>query len=323
MRWWHLAIGPVCAGVTALAVAQDVGRGQLPPEAPPILQRALRSSDTLRYTGVRLVSFRKPPDRVEFKEFIIKDGPRTRIEFPDESPYAGQIIVETPSERRHYFPDTNEIRVAPPRRGFALGRLASGPRRSEKGKIKFSTRIGDKVAGRETILALVSDEKGNVLQRLWIDEATALILKREMFDAVGSPVAVFEFTRVNYSARIAPEDFVIRRVGAVVLTPRDLAKRLCAEHKMLPVFLPDSSQYVLESSRITRIGEVPVFVQFYRRGDLRLSLYQIAGATRPDRGHRPRDIESYSWTRDGRSFSLVGKLSRIELEKLAEPIRVR
>lgn len=323
MRWPSLLVGAVAVGSAVTAFAQDGGRdrNQLPADAPPILQRALRSSDTLRYTGVRLVRFRRGPDRTEFKEFIIKDGSRTRIEFPEDSPYAGQIIVETPTERRHYYPDSNEIRVTPPRREFAFGRLLSGPRRSGRGAVKFTIREGDRVAGRSTVLALVTDDKGNTLQKIWIDESTALILKREMLDPVGAPVAHFEFTRVNFNPRIVAEDFLIRRAGAVVVTALDLAKRLCAEHKMMPVFLPESSRFQLEFSRVSKIGDVPVFVQFYRKGEVGLSLYQYAGSGRSDSGRRPRDFESYSWSREGRNFSLVGKLTRLELEKLADLLR--
>lgn len=323
MRWSSLFVGAVAVGSAVTAFAQDAERdkNQLPADAPPILQRALRSSDKLRYSGVRVVRFRRGPDRTEFKEFIIKDGGRTRIEFPDDSPYAGQIIVETPSERRHYYPDSNEIRVTPPRREFAFGRLLSGPKRPGRGGIKFSIRPGERVAGRSTVLALVADDKGNTLQKIWIDESTALILKREMLDPVGAPVGHFEFTRVNYSPRIVAEDFMIRRAGAVVVTPRDLARRLCAEHKMLPIFLPESTKFQLEFSRVSKMGDVPVFVQFYRKGEVGLSLYQYAGASRSDSGRRPRDFESYSWSREGRNFSLVGKLTRSELEKLADLLR--
>src|SRR5262245_22963865 len=108
----------VWAASLTLAVAQPPT-----PQFPPLLQKAMERSKKQRFSGSRLVEMKMGPNRVRHTEYVLRDGERTRIEFPDASPFQGQIIVEANGERRHFFPDRNEMHITPPRREDFFMRL--------------------------------------------------------------------------------------------------------------------------------------------------------------------------------------------------------
>ena len=193
-------------------------------------------------------------------------------------------------------------------------------RRLGKG-VKFESHPGGSVASRPAGKVLVKDGSGNVIQRLWIDESKALVLKREVLDPVGSVIASFEFTSINFAPRISASDFEIRRAGAATVTPHDAAVRLAKENDMLPVTMPTSSGYELEFSRMMELGSKQVYAQFYRsESGSTVSLFQFKGPVEPGSERPRRGHKSYSWQSQGRTFSLVGRLSEAELKALARSL---
>ena len=91
---------------------------------PEALKLAIRKSDSLKFVGTRTVEFRRRGDTVRITEYVTRDGQRIRLEFPEGSDFAGQVIVENASERKHYLPATNEIRILPPRKDESDRRAA-------------------------------------------------------------------------------------------------------------------------------------------------------------------------------------------------------
>src|SRR5688572_30101052 len=98
-------------------------RQEIPADWPPILQRAFKSAFQLKYSGTRVVMFRRGPERRKTTEYVLKDGPRLRIEYPEDSLNAGQVIVENGRERQHFFPESNEIHVGPAMHDDAFEKL--------------------------------------------------------------------------------------------------------------------------------------------------------------------------------------------------------
>lgn len=286
-------------------------------QVPPLIQRAIRAGETLRYSGERVMSFKRGSERTTYREFVLKDGANTRIEFPSDSEFAGQIIVETKAKRMHYYPDSNEIRLSPPRREFAFMRLLQMARKSGRGGLKFETGPGGEVAGRKTILAEIGDSRGNKVQKMWIDELNALVLKRELYDPVGALVGSFELVRVNFSPRIVPGDFEIKRAGATIVTPLDLARRVAKENDMLSIFLSDSPGLELEFSRMSTMDGQPVFAQFYRGDGGPISLYQFKGEVKSASPKTRGDMQTYTWQMKSRTFVLVGRADQDALRRLA------
>jgi outer membrane lipoprotein-sorting protein len=307
-----LALTLVVAALVAgpLAVAQQAEQS-----LPAVVRKAIAEFPKLRYTGTRTVEFKVGADRQRHTEQVIRSGPNVRVEFPRGSEFFGQVIVEDGKRRLHYFPDKNEVHVLPPRKEEAFFRfLQNRPRGQGRGP-SISSQTGGRVAGRATELVTVNDPRGNPIQRLWIDPATGLVLRRETLDRSGSRLAFFEFTRINYRPNIDPRDFQITAKARVV-RPEDLVRRLANQHGMVAVFLNDPG-YQLEGGRIMRLGDDPVLLQTYV-GNARLSLFQVRQGIDTSRLSGPRgSFQTFAWQSHGRTFVLVGEAEQAELRRLA------
>jgi len=315
-----IGIGLVLAAMTCLAV-QDGHRGRAKmQDMPQPLQRMFRAQMALKYTGVRLVEFKRDGKRIQTEEIISKDGPRYRIEYPRGSAFAGQIIVENGRERLHFFPDTNEIKVLPRRKDETLmriGRLLGG--RDRQGKV--DVKPGERIANRATQRVSLSDSKGNVLMRLWIDEGNGMLLKREMLDLVGSPIASFEFRRVDYSPVFRPADFEIQRAGARLLTLVDELNALAEKHGFPVKRLTDVPGLELDSVRALWKGSG--IEQLYVGNGKRISFFMLKSAINPDRLSKRSGgkTASATWQAGGVSFVLIGNVDQPEIDRLANRLK--
>lgn len=290
-------------------------------DVPAVLRKAFLRGRSVRYTGTRVVMFRRGPETIQHSEYVIRDGPRLRIEFPRESEFGGQIIVETKNERRHYFPDRNEIQVLPPRREEAFERLARLVK-SPRDRFRFNTGPDETVAGKNTEQVVVSDPSGNVVQRLYIEPKSGLVLKRQLFDDVGTRFGGFEFTEVDLNPRIRNDVFRLARRGARVVTPTQLLEELARREGFRPVVLPPTDGVKLEWSGIWKIDGEDVLTQSYAVSDGRLSLFQLKRIVSPEKLSKfaRGRVKFVYWRKDGRTFVLVGNRSAEELRRLAEPI---
>lgn len=291
------------------------------PDLPPILKNAFNAATTLKMSGTRQVEMRDGPRRVVSREFVLKDGLRTRTWFPTDSPRAGEVIVEDGKERRHYLPSRNEILVSPTGKIELMSRF----RRLGGKDFKFSVTDGGQVAGRRTKLVAMTDGKGNVRQRIWLDEATGFMLKREFLDGVGSREGSFEFTEVDFSPKFRPDDFQIRRAGATVVSIYDQARRLATGAGLQPVVIPSSQPgFLLKNARLMKTPGGSILHQLYETESGPVSLFQgkqlngldRMGNRRGDRDRGPMNV--VTWTSGGTSFALVGSLSKEALQRISQ-----
>ena len=109
--------------LTCSSMGQEAGRVKSP-ELPPELKEVFSKAKTLRFSGTRSVTVVRAGRVQTHNEYVTKDGMNLRIEFAPGSPFAGQIIVETKEERKHYFPDKNEIHENP---SFGKRQLVRNP----------------------------------------------------------------------------------------------------------------------------------------------------------------------------------------------------
>lgn len=292
---------------------------------PPVLAKAFKAAGRLRYSGERTVIFRRGSERRKHVEYVLKDGPRIRLEFPDDSPMAGQVVVENGQERRHFFPALNEIHIGPAMHDDSFEKLRMFIKRDRDNDFKMSTSSGDTIAGVRTTQVEFKDPRGNVAQRLWIDERTGMILKRELYDAVGGVVGAFEFSKVNFSPVIQRDDFQIVRRGAKVISPEELARRLMRENGMVQAFLTERGYKLMASRVLGRTAEAKVLFLTYETGKAPLSLVQVKGEIEPDKLKRfgGRMFKSYSWQNQGRSFVLIGDMPVDALQRLSRKVEVR
>ncbi len=310
--------------VASIAVSMSVPLGfaqRNPEQMPPVLRQALRKASAAKFSGTRTVEVMEGARRERYVEYVLRDGQRSRTWFPSGSSFAGQVIVETPRERRHYYPGKNEIYVGPPRREEAMARLVNLARSTG---VRFKTQDGGKVAERPTVEITISEGQGNPLQRIWIDREHGVILKRELFDRVGTRVGFFEFSEISFAPRIVPSDFQLERRGATIITPKDELRRLVRESKMSLIHLPDSEGYRLDWVRRLPANRVPVLQQVYTKGEFSVSLFQAAAEINlPMANRTPEGFQAFSWNHQGQAFALIGNVSGDELRRLARLLNQR
>lgn len=297
----------------------------LPDDAPAILKKAFSASYRLRYSGERVVTFRRGPERKTQVEYVIKNGSRIRIEFPDDSAQAGQIIVENRGERHHYFPALKEIHVGPAFFENAFERLRVLLKKEGSEKVRIETGNGESIAGIRTTAVTFRDQKGTLIQRLWIDERTGMMLKREMYDPVGTPAVSFEFKKVNLNPSFTDDEFKIVRSDAKVITAVDMAMKLIRENGMLPAFLKERGYKLFTTRMMGRTSSTKVLIQTYQTGLAPLSLVQVSGDLNEENLKRlaGRLYNIYSWTLQGRTFALIGDMPVERLKKLATEVEVK
>ena len=282
------------------------------PGIPPALDRVLRASDTLRFTGRRTVTVLKDGRPNRHEEIVVRDGPQLRVEFPSDDAYAGQVIVENGTERRHFNPGTNEVRVLPARGDEGLQRLRALARAG-----RVSVAPGERVAGYATVDLLVRDAAGNPVQRLSVEPNSGMVLRRIVYDPTGVQAGEFVYTKIDLApGNLDPALFRIERRGVKTTTPWDTLRRLAKKGGYVAVGLPESTGFRLDGVRMARPAGTPVLLQTYAGpGGGRLSLYELRGAVDPSSLRRKR-LHALSWTEGGLTFVLLGPQSDATLTRL-------
>ena len=286
------------------------------PEVPPILIRAIQAQPTLRYAGTYTVEFRQGPSSLRHEEYIIREGSSYRIEFPNDSQFAGQVIVEDQNERLHYHPNTNEIVQQPSRHGEAWEKVAN---LANNRKFKLEVTPGETIAGYKTDQIEVHDESGNLTQRLFIEPGSGLIMKRQIYDLVGTQAGFFEFTKVDLNPRIDSQAFVIRRKNARLITPTIQLQRICQKRGFALRILSPATGYRLESANRKMFAGVEGVVQTYLNGKIRLWVYQLKAPVDPDklRQQAGKNLKFFSWQANGETIVMMGNVAEREMERFA------
>ena len=303
----------------ATVLAQDRDPRDLA-NMPPIVKKFMLARRTARYTGIRTVEFKKEGEWVKHIEFVSKDGIKSRTEFPDDSAYAGQIIVDNGKERMHFYPDRNEIEVEPAHLHEGIDK-DRGEGEHHRQLLRTVT-AGGSVAGYDTQEVTVSDQNGNVMQQMWIEPKTGVRLKLVLFDRVGSRAGSYEFSKINFRPTFAPGDFTIDRKGALIVRPAEQARRLALKLGLTPLVLGENSGFQLQNARVIHPGKQDVLVQTYVGDAGRFTFFQLRGdvdENRLSRFARGR-LSTYSWKRGDEAFALVGNLSQDQLGQIAKTL---
>jgi hypothetical protein len=317
-----LIVSGVALALLTPALAQ---RGPKPPPMGvpphPVVEKMLKNAGKLRYSGQRIVEFKLESDRYRNVELLSIDGKRMRIEFAAGSSWAGQVIVDGPRGRLQYFPAENEIRQMPKTRDDLSGRIVELLRRAQREKMTIRYADGGSILSRKTTLMEVKDPAGNVIQKLWLDNATGLGLRRELFDPVGTRIGYFEFTRLNFNPRFADSDFTIQRAGAKVVTLSDMVAREARRAGFSASILPATSGAELQVVRTLDVGGKKVLHLVYSVNNRRLSLFQTKGEVSNQALRRMAGREQvHQWTIGGKTLLLVGPYERKFLQELASKI---
>ncbi|HEY3782463.1 MAG TPA: hypothetical protein VGL56_15380 [Fimbriimonadaceae bacterium] len=288
---------------------------------PAIFVKAVSAADRGKFAGMRIVEVQQGPIRKSHVEYVLRQGSNSRVWFPSDSQFHGQVIVETSKERLHYYPNRHTIEVLPPKKEEAYERLKQWTQRRHP-NLRLTAMHGEMVAGRPTEIGVVSDLKGNVRQRIWMDSQTGALLKREVLDDVGARTAYFEFTQIDYNPIIHAEDFRINVKGAQIVTLIDKLRKLANKNQMVNVALPGSTGFSLQNVNMTQLQGLKVLHEQYQGPRGQLSLFQVSSPVdlQNIRKAQKQGMQFYGWQMDGRSFALVGTYPADELRELSQLI---
>ncbi len=281
----------------------------------PILARLIAAANTVTMEGIRDVTFvqEKKPNR---REHVYYDRGNVRIE---QVGGAGEIMIEGPKGRFNYLPQRHEIYQGQGRGLGAQIAFLGGI----GGKLMVDESPGGAVAGFGTRLIQIKNAQGKLLQRIWAENNSSAILKREGYDAKGNVRLAYAFSEVLLGGSMPASLFEPNFPGAKLITPEDELKRIAKNLKLPPFMLDPSTGFTLYGAGKLKAGDTNILKEFYGNGKLRLSLFVLAKSVNDQAisGLTGKNLSSFVFQKDGCSIVLVGNIDPNTLRQLAESVR--
>jgi sigma-E factor negative regulatory protein RseB len=170
-----------------------------------ILARMYQAARTLDYEGVFVYRHDEHLDSLRILHKTGHGGARERLVSLNGEP---REIIRTEREVRCYLPDENAVLVEhrrADRRDFP-GLLPESASVFGKNYLLHPGKSG-RVAGRKTQSLLIKPQDAyRYGYRLWVDEATGLLLKANLVDAAGRIVEQYMFTQIAIGKPISEAD---------------------------------------------------------------------------------------------------------------------
>jgi len=323
--------------VPAAAMAANDGRA--------LYAQAVEADDSVSYSGT-LTSVVYEGDRAASTVARIdhKSPNRWRIWYVAPADAYGRMIVSNESLTYQYEPSRNRV-YSYDWNNTAPGILA--PVDVGRVQANYSVDLGptSSVAGRKTTtLSLVSKHTGALVQRIWVDDQTKLILRRENYIADGSVGAKSSFDSIRVGISL-PQDLFNLTVpsGMTLVSGATYAKTTTNTNELVksldfkfapPNYLPNG--FALERGSVASHDGVNTVEFVYGDGLRTFSLFENAS------GQLPRFNEGESepivigaangkyaevsgqalasWNAGGLNFTIVGDLSTKEISKIGASI---
>lgn len=297
------------------------------PAAMKVLQRVIQSERTLKMEGQRTTKIGKEPGLVEN---VYRSGRRLRVEYTAPASHKGEILIDCGMKAWFYQPSRgNWIEINSPRSRQHQEIMRN--LRFEKWRVFIAGRA--KIAGREADIIEFKDTAGRLVERMWVDLTSGLVLKREHYDSNGKLAGSSEFQRVNFNSNspeslfappVAKLDFIFRQIEAL--------KKAAPFQINEPASSALPSGIVFQEGRIGSINDKAFVAMHYAGGGHRITLMQSLGVTslfphKPMQGYgrmRGRGrMNTYFWKSDDRTYGLIGDLSEDDLKKIADTVAKR
>jgi outer membrane lipoprotein-sorting protein len=248
----------------------------------------------------------------------------------------GRLIVSNEAQTYQYEPSLSRVISHD---WYASAPAVVQPVHVETVLHNYSVEIGPSasIAGRGVhILTLVSRYTGSVAQRIWVDDATKLILRREKYSVDGAMTTQTSFDSIRVGATFPPALFALQvPKGMTLVRGDDYAKptqdtasllKLAKFSFAMPRYLPEG--FELLSGSVTEREGVQTIELVYGDGLRTFSLFENATNRLPDFDEAtPKpvqvgsnsaewaDVEGQtlvSWNDGGLNLTIVGDLSEKE-----------
>jgi outer membrane lipoprotein-sorting protein len=338
-----------CLGALVLATAALVrlaAPAAASSEGNVLLQRAVVADDSTSYTGT-LTSVVYTSDRAQSTVVNIDHlaPSEWRIWYVAPADAYGRLIISNEAVTYQYEPSVNKVFA----NNWSTNALALGDvldtARVEK-NYAVQAGAGTSVAGHAArILTLTSKHSGTLVERLWIDEKTNLILRREIYHADGTIASKASFDNVRAVKSLPKELFDLSIPKGMTLVPgatyatkatSDTAATASLSFTVVrPKLLPDGFSLARESVGIH--DAVQTLQLVYDDGLRDFSLFENATGRLPKFENGPPhaiavgdDDGSYaevggetivSWNSGGLNLTLVGDLTVNELSAIGASLK--
>lgn len=330
----RIRVGLLLAALLALPVARSFAQTAevlLPPPAPP------------DYRGRKVViEFTSRGPRISSLSVLCQPGGRERRELHETR----GVQVLDGEYSWQYFPERDVVLKRP---AGAEGGEVLRPEQLRRAITSYAVQVvpSGPIAGRRSrALEFIPRVAGSRPRRVvWVDAATALILKTEVYGTNNRLAWLSVFEELEYRPsfdaaafmRPGPPDVTVVAVAAEPCLEPAAAERLAGLPLALPAYLPEGfDRQCIRARRQRDYGEIQVV---FGDGLSLLSLFESTSFREPateagaaasvavghveGRWHDLGLVTGISWHAPWGHMALLGELSRSELHKVAGSVRTR
>lgn len=320
----------------------------------PLIEAAVKASPTLRFAGVREVTFPQQGGGIsKFREKVLQDGRKRRIEYAAGGPFGGHISVDDGQIWLQYNPEKNEIRERPSMGGdpwmmFLKGGGRRGGDRRPEGALrgdgpgnrlpgdprrgagrggpwqppKVEREASQKVAGLPATVLAFKGVQDKVYARMWIEPNRKMVLKSQAYGPDGKVFGGFEFVAIRFDPKIPAQAFTLNLPGAKRVTGQDEAEAAFKSLKMPTMGLGPETGWRLTNVRKMDTENVKFVSLSYSSSDSRVTLFVMGG--KPD-GEKLKQMAGgrasiYTWKKSGLNFVLMGRMEDSVLKSLSQKV---
>jgi len=316
------------------------------PAGNALLARTVVADDATSYTGT-LTSVDYTSDRAESTVVNIDHlaPSQWRIWYVAPADAYGRLIISNETVTYQYEPSANKVYA----NDWSSNEVALGDAldatRIEK---NYTVDVGaaTSVAGRTAHnLMMTSKHSGTLVERLWVDDQTSLILRREIYHTDGTIASKSSFDNVRAVKSLPKDLFDLSIPAGMTLVPGATYSTKAASAAtaaaalsfkvVRPKFLPDG--FVLSHESVGVNDSVQTLQLVYDDGLRDFSLFENATGRLPkfdngsphatsvgDNDGKYAEVGSetiLSWNSNGLNLTLVGDLSVKELSAIGASLK--
>ena len=299
----------LAAGALVVLVASAL---RAAPSGDALLQRSEQAERAHSYRGVRVIRTFFRDQVVEAQARVLHEKPATtRTEYVSPPSVAGTVILQIGADRwRRIGRDAPWQRMAAVDEGDGINLLQRN----------YDLRIaqGSTVANRPcSLLLVIPRHPGNPSKRMWVDQATGLVLRTELLNWRQNGISSSAFREIEIDPDLAAHDDLLRP------PPSALAPAVTAPlgfRPSYPRYLPPG--YVFSGTDVISISKFPGAHLRYSDGLNTISLFQAPakafGSEQPFASWEWHCAQVVTWRKGDMAYAVVGDIDPEQVRRIAD-----
>jgi outer membrane lipoprotein-sorting protein len=307
--------------------------------AATVIQAVLSAPTLVDYEGTKIITAVRgeQAETVTVLESYKRFG-KMRLEFLSPESTSGRLIVDDGASSWHYEPSLHVVVRGPS--------FFATPVRGDTTTIlkRYDARIlgNEQVIGRQTIVLELLPKTRRLTRRVWVDQATGVVLRTEERSQSGELLFSSFFSRISYSLNLpsalfrfhlpaGARIFSFYLSGDPVTDPQELSRQA---KFMIRAPATLGGVYGFRSGTLARYGALMAVSMLYSDGVNVISLYETpssqmafpeVGTSLMMRAGRARWLDLgyfrvVMWESSGIRFAILGTLPAESLVAMAEEI---